>query len=96
MAVRVLLSKTFVKKLRKLPPQVSQHIQNEVQDIQAKPHSGKRLSGKYKHIYSKRSVYKSVHYRVLYYIHKDKQQLTILNADTRQGVYKLMRQMKIA
>lgn len=96
MAVEVLLSKAFAKKLRKLQPQVSQHIQAEVQDIQSKPQTGKRLSGKYKHILSKRSVYKGVHYRVLYYIHKDKQTLTILNADTRQGVYKLMRQMKIA
>lgn len=95
MAYKLLYHKRFEKTLRKLPPQVGTHILESVEILQTEPDKGKPLRGQPLLVRSLRTVYLSVHYRILYYVNHPRKTITLIDAGTREGIYKTLQRLRL-
>jgi mRNA-degrading endonuclease RelE of RelBE toxin-antitoxin system len=91
MSYRLLTTSRFDKCLKKLPPQISAKLKPEVLKLSEQPRLGKQLKGQYKKLFSLRIVIQSVHYRVLYLVIDNKQQINLIHVGKRENIYSVLK-----
>jgi len=80
----VILSKDCLKQYQRLPKAEQVKIRKKLHTLEQNPHSGKKLTGELKGIYSLRAW----PYRILYEINEIEKRVEVHKIAHRQGVYR--------
>ena len=91
----VLMTTPAHKMLKKLPPQVRQHIIEQAQALQDNPYLGQHLHGEFSAFHSLHIQYQNVQYRVGYEIQHERQEIIVRAVAVRENFYKRLEEMKL-
>ena len=86
---------TGEKALKKLPPEVRQHLLKELQILKTNPNAGKRLEGEFRYLRSLHTQFTGTSYRIAYEIDEKQKAVIIRYAASRENFYKKLRHLPL-
>jgi mRNA-degrading endonuclease RelE of RelBE toxin-antitoxin system len=79
--------------LKKLPPDVRQHVLQQLEGLRINPLAGQKLQGKMRPLRSLHTRYKNSDYRVAYEVKEKEQAIAIWYAASRENFYKQLEKL---
>ncbi len=86
--MKIIFQRQAHKFIKKSSSALKEKIKNEVLKIKENPNIGRQLSGKLKGIKSHRFLYRTVSYRVAYFVKND---IVVITITSRENFYKDLR-----
>jgi len=96
MKYAILAAKPFYRSAKKLPTQVIDCVEEELNQLAQNPHLGKPLTGEFKGVHSLHLKYKRTQYRIAYTINDNKQEILLHFVHSRENFYQYLRRLKIS
>jgi addiction module RelE/StbE family toxin len=87
--------KTFDRTFRKLPPQVRDHLENEIMKLTDNPTAGEPLRGKLHQSRSLHLSYRGTQYRVIYLLDETRKVITLQLVGTHENFYKQAERLRL-
>lgn len=95
MAYTVEIASGAYRVVKKLPRNIRGEIYTQAKRLGKNPHLGHQLKGEYSYLSSLHFTYKGTAYRIIYETSTDKKAVLIHLADTRENIYRQLKEMKV-
>ena len=89
----IVITRTAKKSAKKLPKAVREEIVKQSQQLKENPYLGEKLAGSLHFLYSFHLTIEGIHYRFVYTVDIEKQQIVVHLVGPREGFYQRLRRL---